>query len=107
MDTGIHVSERSPLPLFALGNLSSTPAALAALQRRGISPTDYLSRHASGDFGDLDAHDTAANAAAVDSGRRVFSSYNLPACAGDRETKVWIVTEADHRVTTILLPSDY
>ena len=35
-------------------------------------------------------------------GRRVFSAYEL------RDgTRIWIITEADRSVTTILLPGEY
>jgi hypothetical protein len=35
-------------------------------------------------------------------GTRVFSAYDL----GDG-TRIWIITEADRSVTTILLPEEY
>jgi len=38
----------------------------------------------------------------VREGRRVFSAYEL------RDgTRIWIITEADRSVTTILLPEEY
>ena len=54
--------------------------------------------------GELDAHDTAANNAAVLNGNRIVSNYNV---GDNRNLKVWIITESDRSVTTILLPSDY
>jgi len=38
-------------PLFNLGQLVATPGALAALEKSGQSPTDFLSRHVTGDWG--------------------------------------------------------
>lgn len=39
-------------PLFDLGQLVATPGALAALEKRGQSPMEFLSRHVTGDWGD-------------------------------------------------------
>lgn len=89
------------LPL-SLGRVVATPAALAALLLAKTSPTSLLVRHATGDWGDVDREDGAANDQAVIDGARVLSVYTL----GTGET-VWIITEADRSVTTILLPSDY
>jgi len=93
--------------VLELGLLCVTPAALDALSRRGLVAGVYMTRHAMGDFGDLDTEDRAANTAALSNGRRVFSSYNLPECPDDLASKVWVITEADRSVTTVLLPSDY
>jgi hypothetical protein len=40
-------------PLFNLGQLVATPGALMALEKSGRSPMDFLSRHVTGDWGDL------------------------------------------------------
>jgi len=37
------------MPLFALGQVVATPGALAALEKAGQQPGDFLARHASGD----------------------------------------------------------
>jgi hypothetical protein len=42
---------------FRLGDLLSTPAALAALFRGGQTPLFFLARHARGDWGDVDEED--------------------------------------------------
>lgn len=61
-----------------------------------------LSRHATGDWGDMSEDDKQANEDALVDGYRLMSSYR------DREdNKYWIITEADRSVTTVLLPSDY
>jgi hypothetical protein len=36
-------------PLFDLGQLVATPGALAALEKSGQNPMDFLSRHVMGD----------------------------------------------------------
>lgn len=92
---------------FDLGQLVATPGALDLLGRLGISPTDYLSRHAQGDWGDLCADDKALNEQALHDGSRLFSYYNLP-----NNEKIYIITEAigdnqRREVTTILRPDEY
>jgi hypothetical protein len=84
-----------------LGKVLATPGTLKLLQEQGEDPFDYLARHASGDWGDLCAFDRCQNERALRLEARVFSSYDTPA------GKVWIITEADRSVTTILLPEEY
>jgi hypothetical protein len=66
----------------------------------GEGPFDYLARHATGDWGDLCAFDRRQNEIALREEARVCSSNDTPA------GKVWILTEADRSVTTILLPEE-
>ena len=87
--------------LFRLGELAITPAAREALDKNSVYAFELLGRHVHGDFGDLCDEDKAANTAAIEAGDRILSSYRV---GGD---KVWVITEADRSVTTILLPSDY
>ena len=53
----------------------ATPGALEALSGAGEDPLRYLARRASGDWGDLDAHDRRENEQSLRNGWRVFSSY--------------------------------
>jgi hypothetical protein len=89
---------RAPL---SLGRVVATPGALRLLEVAGDHPFDYLARHAAGDWGDLCAFDRCQNEIALREGYRVLSSYPV-----GREC-VWIITEADRSVTTILLPEEY
>jgi hypothetical protein len=89
---------RAPLPL---GRIVTTSGALKLLLEAGGHPFDYLARHATGDWGELCAFDRLQNQIALRDGYRVLSSYNV--LAG----RVWIITEADRSVTTILLPEEY
>ena len=59
-------------------------------------------RHASGDWGDLDEDDRRQNELALGRGLRIFSAYETSS-----GIKIWIITEADRSVTTVLLPEDY
>lgn len=88
----------APLPPRTGGGL---PGALKLLGKSGTHPFDYLARHATGDWGDLCAFDRRQNEIALRDGHRVLSSYDAPA------GRVWIITEADRSVTTILLPEEY
>jgi hypothetical protein len=88
--------------LFDLGALVATPGAIALLGRYREPIPNLVTRHASGDWGDLDDHDTKMNNEAVSLGNRILSSYPFP----DGE-KVWVITESDRSVTTVLLPSEY
>ncbi len=90
-----------------LGQIVATPGALVALAATNTSPSTLLSRHASGDWGDLDAHDRATNDAALRDGSRLLSAYTVA-----EGVTVWIITEATdedgHRAaTTLLLPEEY
>jgi hypothetical protein len=84
-----------------LGQVVATPGALKLLSEAREDPYDYLVRHSTGDWGDLCAFDRRQNEFALRHGYRVLSSYPV-----GREC-VWIITEADRSVTTILLPEDY
>jgi hypothetical protein len=86
---------------FSLGQVVATPGALKLLQEAGVNPLRYLSRHALGDWGDLDEHDRRENELSLKYGWRIVSSYPIG------EKRVWIITEADRSVTTILLPEEY
>lgn len=87
---------------FILGQVVATPGALEALEMASQSSTDILNRHVIGDWGDLDAQDKQTNNDALRNGERLLSAYTL--ASGER---IWIITEADRSVTTLLLPSEY
>jgi hypothetical protein len=92
---------------FSLGRIVATPGALEALQAAGQSPDEFLSRHITGDWGDLDDEDRQANNAALIDGSRILSAYTTR--KGER---IWIITEAVNEVglrysSTILKPEDY
>jgi hypothetical protein len=89
--------------LFPFGQLVATPGALEALRRNpSVGVWTYLSRHLTGDWGDLEAEDVTENELSLREGFRLLSAYHLP-----DGTKIWIITEADRSVTTVLLPDDY
>ena len=87
---------------FPLGQTVATPAALEALERNGQNSAELLDRHINGDWGEVGAEDWKANDEALVIGERLLSAYSL-----DDATKIWVITERDRSVTTILLPEDY
>ena len=88
--------------MFNLGQVVSTPGALNALHRSSQSPAVFLRRHASGDWGDVDGHDSKQNDMALREGGRILSSYKTR--LGEQ---IWLITEADRSSTCNLLPADY
>ena len=79
----------------------ATPNALDLLAQHNILCFSLLARHQSGDWGNVPAEDALSNQEAIERGYRIMSVYPL-------ETgKVWIITEADRSVTTVLLPEEY
>jgi hypothetical protein len=89
-------------PLFDLGQLVATPGALAALEKTGQTPMEFLSRHVRGDWGDLPEEDKTENQLSLEKGFRFLSSYRTNA-----NDKIWVITEADRSHTTLLLPDEY
>ena len=85
-------------PRFPLGKTCATPGALAL----GIDLAAYLRRHHCGDWGDLCEEDKQANETALRDDMRILSHYQLP--DGER---LYIITEWDRSITTVLLPEEY
>lgn len=89
-------------PKFQLGEIVATPAALETLRASGQDGSEFINRHVRGDYGDMPPEDVAANEEAIRDGARVMSAYTT--LLGK---KIWVITEADRSVTTLLLPEDY
>ena len=88
---------------FDPGQVVMTHGVSALVQQGRLNPNVYLRRHLGGDWGDLDDSDRRQNDAALKSGEdRLFSSYEV-----GPSLKVWVITEWDRSVTTLLLPSEY
>jgi hypothetical protein len=89
-------------PLFELGQLLMTSGVAELVQQEGLDPIPFIIRHGKGNWGDLDAEDLRANEIALNTGSRLFSSYNL-----SNNRKLWVITEWDRSCTTLLLPNEY
>lgn len=88
--------------LFELGQVVMTDGAAAL----GVDFRSYLARHQQGDWGQLDEFDIRQNNRAVKEGFRILSAYNVPVGGGESE-RIWIISEADRSITTILLTQEY
>lgn len=86
---------------FALGNVVITRNCLDWFNEKAIEPMPYYRRHASGDWGDLDVYDKHLNDQALIDGGRLLSAYVV---AGQ---KLYVITEHDRSVTTMMLAEDY
>ena len=93
---------RTTKPLFDLGQLVATPGALAALEKTGQTPMEFLSRHVTGDWGDIPEEDRKENQYSLEHGFRLLSSYRTNA-----DQVVWVITEANRSHATLLLPDEY
>ena len=87
---------------FPPGQIVMTAGVDELVQQGRLNPSVYLHHHLSGDWGDLDADDKRLNDAALEQGDRLLSSYQVTP-----DLKVWIITEWDRSVTTVLLPHEY
>jgi hypothetical protein len=90
-------------PLFPLGQVAATAGAIDVLDRTGTNVTTLLWRHQNGDFGSLCAADVRLNLQAIVVGLRILSCYEI----GTSRERVWIITERDRSVSTVLLPGEY
>lgn len=85
-------------PRFQIGRTVATPGALAL----GIDLASYLRRHHCGDWGDLDAEDKQRNEESLTDGTRLLSCYHV-----GNGRRIYIITEWDRSLTTVLLPEEY
>lgn len=89
-------------PRFKAGQVVMTQGIDDLIQRGVFNPGPYLQRHLNGDWGDLCDEDRRTNDAALMHGDRLFSSYQVTPAL-----KIWIITEWNRSVTTLLLPDEY
>jgi len=89
------------IQLFSMGQVVATPPAIATMKEHGITALELLRRHETGDWEEMNAEDAALNRLSVKTGGRIFSSF-----VRDNVT-IWVITEADHSSTCMLLPSCY
>lgn len=91
---------------FLLGRVVATRGVMSWIQSAGnhdirnTRVTKCLTRHASGDWGDVDKEGAGANDRSIKGGRLV-SEYTID------ERRIWIITEADRSTTSILFPEEY
>jgi hypothetical protein len=103
---------------FSLGDVVATRGALGTAREISGDRTDnlqhdvspvlipMLTRHSSGDWGDLCADDKALNIAALHDGSRILSAYKIS------RHKFYVITDAAddegiRRHTTVMLAEEY
>jgi len=89
-------------PLFSLGQVCLSSSANVLFSEGKIDVNQLINRHISGDWSDMCEDDQFENQHAVACGDRIFSSFKL-----SDSQNVWVITESDRSVTTILLPDEY
>lgn len=90
---------------FELGTLMLT----SRVNNRVADDTEFakfvvrsLRRHAVCDWGDVCLGDKKSNDESLTDGARIMSAYDSQV-----HPKIWIITDADRTVTTILFPDEY
>lgn len=95
---------------FATGRVMMTSGVSSMIESDsafGSFVKQSFDRYVECDWGDTCKEDSAMNDAAVDgSGDRVLAVYNYASNDGV-VTTIWIITECDHSVTTVLFPFEY
>jgi len=85
---------------FPLGRIVMTANAVKSVWLTDAASA--LLRHARGDWGEIGEASRDENERGLAYGMRLLSVYH------DRAgVAFWIITEADRRTTTVLLPADY
>ncbi len=87
--------------LFSLGQTVCTRGALNWSIENDFNLITLLTRHVNGDWGDLGKEDQQLNWEALVKEGRIFSSYKI------NGEKLYVITEWDRSVTTILLADEY
>lgn len=101
---------------FQLGQIVATKSLIDYLEQ-SMPPNEVsdllakcIHRHVNGDWGCVSRDDGRINDMAISLSDRILSSYPIDAskpCKGFGENCIWVITEADRSVTTLLLPDDY
>lgn len=96
------------MALFDMGQVVMTRGVadeVAASATYAFFVEKALQMHSEGNWGDVCDEDWQRNQDALKNGGRLFSAYIMNDL--DPTDKIWIITEEDRSVTTILLPEEY
>jgi hypothetical protein len=90
--------------MLELGNVVATAGVAEWINEttdrvRDVART--ITRHANGDWGEVCPEDSKANDFAAKNDERILSAYTVDG------KKLWIITECDRSVTTVLFPEEY
>ena len=91
---------------FDLGRLVATRNVVERMENQSAFREfvyKSLFRYRSNDWGDLNKEDRASNDYAIDHNERILAVYK----DNNLDVTIWIITEWDRSVTTILFPIEY
>ncbi len=94
------VQSKEPIPFF-LGTVVLTQGGHILCKGEHELMDEFVKRHALCDWGTMTAEDCELNNEATHNGSSIMSQYDF------QGTTIWIITEHDRSVTTILLPNEY
>lgn len=89
---------------FTLGKIVWTAGVFKKMQEDSDFRhfvTKSMQRYMMGDWGEMDPEDKELNDSSLSGGGRIFAAYENAAY------RIWIITEWDRSVTTILFPEEY
>ncbi len=91
------------MKLFELGQITMTPTAISIIAKYKVPIGDLLDRHERGDYGEVSELDWRENTLALlpATVERVMSVYNV------ETEKLWVITDPDRKVTTLLTEEDF
>ena len=91
------------MKLFELGQITMTPSAISIIASYKVPIGDLLDRHERGDYGDVSEQDWHENTLALmpESLERIMSVYSVG------NAKLWVITDPDRKVTTLLTEEDF
>lgn len=91
------------MKLFELGQITMTPTAIAIIAKYKVPIGDLLDRHERGDYGEVSELDWRENTLALlpETVERVMSVYSV------ETEKLWIITDPDRKLTTLLTEEDF
>lgn len=89
-------------PTLQLGRVCMTQGVHQLVTTGQVNPIPLLQRYIAGDWGNVSDNDRKQNDRAARIGDRIMAAYEL-----SPTLTVWIITEWDRSVTTLLLPSEY
>lgn len=91
------------MKLFELGKITMTPSAISIIASFKVAIGDLLDRHQRGDYGEISVKDWRENTLALlpETVERVMSVYSVGT------EKLWIITDPDRNVTTLLTEEDF
>jgi hypothetical protein len=95
--------ERIEMKLFELGKITMTPSAISIIAGFKVAVGDLLDRHERGDYGDVSEVDWRENTFALlpESIERIMSVYTI------KDKKLWVITDPDRKLTTLLTEEDF